>query len=218
MLFGLKNAGVTYQRLVNKMFADYLGDTIEVYIDDMLVKSLLAEQHLDHLRQAFKVLQKYNMKLNPTKCSFGVAVGKFLGYMVTQRGIEANLNQIRSVINITSPACVRDVQRLAGRVAALSRFISHSSEKCHLFFSTLRKSKDFEWTPTCEQALQDLKKYLTSPPLLSRPKDREQLFIYLVVSKGAVSVVLIREEEGKQFPVYYVSKSLLGHATLSWKN
>ena len=90
MPFGLKNAGATYQRLVNKMFADYLGDTMEVYIDDMLVKSLLAEQHLDHLRQAFEVLQKYSMKLNPTKCSFGVAAGKFLGYMVTQRGIEAN--------------------------------------------------------------------------------------------------------------------------------
>ena len=90
MPFGLKNAGATYQRLVNKMFADYLGDTMEVYIDDMLVKSLLAEQYLDYLYQAFEVLQKYNMKLNPTKCSFGVVVGKFLGYMVTQHGIEAN--------------------------------------------------------------------------------------------------------------------------------
>ena len=109
MPFGLKNAGATYQRLVNKMFADYLGDTMEVYIDDMLVKSLLAEQHLDHLRQAFEVLQKYGMKLNPTKCSFGVAAGKFLGYMVTQRGIEANPDQIRSIMNIQSPACIRDV-------------------------------------------------------------------------------------------------------------
>ena len=92
------------------MFADYLGDTMEVYIDDMLVKSLLAQQHLDHLRQAFEVLQKYSMKLNPTKCSFGVADKKFLGHMVTQRGIEANPNQIRSVMNIPSPTCIRDVQ------------------------------------------------------------------------------------------------------------
>ena len=213
MPFGLKNAGATYQRLVNKMFADYLGDTMEVYMDDMLVKSLLAEQHLDHLRQAFEVLQKYGMKLNPTKCSFGVAAGKLLGYMVTQRGIEANPDQIRSVMNLQSPACIRDVQRLTGRVAALSRFISRSSEKCHLFFSTLRKSKDFEWTPACEQALHDLKRYLTSPPLLSKPKDGEQLYIYLAVSEGAVSAVLVREEDGKQFPVYYVSKSLLDAET-----
>ena len=95
MPFGLKNADATYQRLFNKMFADYLGDTVEVYIYDMLVKSIRAKQHLDHLRQAFEVLQKYSMKLNPAKCSFGVAAGKFLGYMVTQRGIEANPDQIR---------------------------------------------------------------------------------------------------------------------------
>ena len=109
------------------------------------------------------------MKLNLTKCSFGVAPGKFLGYMVTQRGIEANPDQIRLVMNIPSPACIRDVQRLAGRVAALSHFISRSFEKCHLFFSTLRKSKDFEWTPTYEQALQDLKKNFISPILLIIP-------------------------------------------------
>ncbi|KAL5539209.1 hypothetical protein UlMin_043494 [Ulmus minor] len=119
--------------------------------------------------------------------------GKFLGYMVTQRGIEANPDQIRSIMNIQSPACIRDVQRLTGRVAALSRFISRSSEKCHLFFSTLRKSKDFEWTPACEQALHDLKRYLTSPPLLSKPKDGEQLYIYLTVSEDAVSAVLLEK-------------------------
>ena len=94
----------------------------------MLVKSLLAEQQLDHLRQAFEVLQKYNMKLNPTKCSFGVVSDKFLGYMVTQHGIKANLDQIWSVMNIPSPAYVQDVQRLAGYVAALSCLISHFSE------------------------------------------------------------------------------------------
>ena len=153
------------------------------------------------------------MKLNHTKCSFGVVFGKFLGYMVTQHGIEANPDQIQSVMNIPFSTCVRDIQHLAGYVATLSRFISRSSEKCHLFFSTLRKSKDFEWTPACKQALQDLKRYLTSPPLLSKPKDGEQLYIYLAVSKGAVSIVLIREEEGKQFPVYYVSKSLLDAET-----
>ena len=106
MLFGLKNACATYQRLVNKMFTDYLGDTMEVYIDDMLIKSLHADQHLDHLSQAFEVLQKYNMKLNPTKCSFGVVAGKFLGFMVTQHGIEANPDQIQSVLNISSPTYI----------------------------------------------------------------------------------------------------------------
>ena len=95
MPFGLKNAGATYQQLVNKMFPNQLGNTMEVYIDDMLIKSPHTNQYLDHLCQAFKVLRKYNMKLNPTKCSFGVAFGKFLDYMVTQRRIKANLNYIQ---------------------------------------------------------------------------------------------------------------------------
>ena len=160
------------------------------------------------------------MKLNPTKCSFGVASGKFLGYMVTQRGIKANPDQIQFVMNIPYPTYIWDVQCLASYVAALSHFISRSSKNCHLFFSTLRKSKDFEWTPACEQTLQDLKKYLNSPPLLSKLKDGDQLYIYLAVFEGAVSTVLIREEESKQFPVYYVSNlcSMLRHATLNWRN
>ena len=150
MHFGLKNANVTFQWLVSKMFTNQLGNTMEVYIDDMLIKSLHADQHLDYLHQAFEVLKKYNMKLNPTKCSFGVASCKLLGYMVTQHGIEANPVQIQLVVGIPSPTCIKDIQCLTGRVAALSHFISRSLEKCHLLFATLRKSKDFEWTPACE--------------------------------------------------------------------
>ena len=83
MPFGLKNTGATFHRLVNKMFSEMLGQTMEVYVDDMLVKSLRADQHIVHLEQSFEVLRKYNLKLNPTKCSFGVSSGKFLGYLVT---------------------------------------------------------------------------------------------------------------------------------------
>ncbi|KAK0604330.1 hypothetical protein LWI29_014567 [Acer saccharum] len=213
MPFGLKNAGATYQRLVNKMFAKMLGSTMEVYIDDMLVKSLVARQHIDHLRQSFDVLDQYGMKLNPTKCSFGVSSGKFLGYLVTQRGVEANPDQIRSIDNLESPKCIKDVQKLTGRVAALNRFISKSFEKCLPFFNILRKNKAFEWNDDCEKALQELKNYLKSPPLLSKPKDNETLFIYLAVSDTAVSAVLVREEGSSQHPVYYVSKTLLDAET-----
>ena len=117
------------------------------------------------------------------------------------------------MMGIPSPTCIKDVQCLVGIVVALSQFISWSFEKCHLFFVTIHKSKDFEWTPACEEALQQLKKYLTSPPLLSKPKDGERIFIYLVVSKTVVSVMLIQEEEGRQLPIYYVSNSLLNAET-----
>ena len=109
----------------------------EVYIDDMLVKSLEAEVHISHLKQAFFTLRKYNMKLNPAKCSFGVSSGKFLGYIVTHRGIEANPEQIKAIHSIPSPKNVKEVQKLTGRMAAFSRFISKLSDKSHAFFGTL---------------------------------------------------------------------------------
>ena len=143
MPFGLKNAGSTYQRLVNMMFAGQIGQTMEVYIDDMLVKSLEAEDHISHLQQAFSNLRKYNMKLNPDKCSFGVSSGKFLGYIVTHRGIKPNPEKIRVIQLIPSPRNVKEVQKLTVRMAALSRFISRLSDKFHAFFGTLKNPKYF---------------------------------------------------------------------------
>ncbi|KAJ0539151.1 putative nucleotidyltransferase, Ribonuclease H [Helianthus annuus] len=124
MPFGLRNTGATYQRLVNMMFKEQLGDTMEVYIDDMVVKSKKVEDHLKDLEVAFNILDQYNMKLNPSKCHFGVKAGKFLGYIVTKRVIEASLEQIKAIVNIKSPTNAKDVQRLTGRIATLNSFIS----------------------------------------------------------------------------------------------
>ncbi|WZZ60405.1 hypothetical protein YC2023_060512 [Brassica napus] len=213
MPFGLKNAGSTYQRLLNMMLADQIGRTMEVYIDDMLVKSLEAEDHISHLQQAFSTLRKYNMKLNPAKCSFGVSFGKFLGYIVTHRGIEANPEQIRDIHSIPSTKNVKEVQKLAGRMAALRRFISRLSDISHAFFGTHKNPKDFQWTEECESALHELKAYLTTPPLLSKPLLGEFLLLYLAVSEHTVSIVLIPEEGSKQLPIYYVSKAFLDAET-----
>ena len=103
MPFGLKNAGATYQRLVNRIFADLIGKTMEVYVDDMLVKSLLATNHVDNLREMFLILRRYKMKLNPNKSVFGVESGKFLGYIVSRRGIEANPEKIKALLDMRSP-------------------------------------------------------------------------------------------------------------------
>ena len=103
MPFGLKNAGATYQRLVTKMFRPFLGKTMEVYINDMLVKSKERPNHATHLQEAFELLRAYDMKLNPSKCAFGVNAGQFLGFMVTQRGIEANLAQLKAILESPAP-------------------------------------------------------------------------------------------------------------------
>ena len=162
MPFGLKNAGATYQRLVNRMFQNQIGTTMEVYIDDMLVKSTTAELHIAHLSKAFQILRTYNMKLNPAKCAFGVSAEKFLGFIVNNREIEANPNKIKVVLDMPSPSGIKEVQYLTGRIVALSRFVSRASDKCQPFFPVLKKA--FKWDTKCEEAFSALKTYLSSPP------------------------------------------------------
>nr|XP_017245120.1 PREDICTED: uncharacterized protein LOC108216789 [Daucus carota subsp. sativus] len=213
MPFGLRNASATFQRLVNKMFKQQIGRTMEVYIDDMVVKSKRAEDHVRDLEEAFDILREFNMKLNPSKCNFAVSSGKFLGHMVTRRGIEASPEQVKAIFDLTSPSNVKEVQKLTGRVAALNRFISRSSDRCRMFYDVLRKNKGFEWTPEHEEALMALKKYLTTPPLLAKPVPGEELYLYLSVTEHAVSSVLVKQVDNTQFPVYYVSKSLIDTET-----
>ncbi|XP_074326570.1 uncharacterized protein LOC141664514 [Apium graveolens] len=197
------------KRLVNKMFKHQLGKTMEAYIDDMLVKSKEARDHVRHLAEMFQILREYRMKLNPQKCVFGVESGKFWGFIVNHRGIEANPAKIQALLEMRSPRRVKDVQSLTGRVAALNRFISKSSDKCQKFFKAIKRAgRNFKWTEECEEAFQNIKKHLSSPPMLSNPKAGETLTLYLAVSDFTISAVLVREEDDVQLPVYYVSKRL----------
>ena len=174
------------------MFHPQIGWNVEVYVDDMLVKSLDKEKHLDDLQETFDTLRRYNMKLNPSKCAFRVLSGKFLGFMVSHRGIEANPDKIQVILNMEPPRNIKEVQSLSGRVAALNRFVSKAIDKCLTFFKVLKKT--FEWTDECQKAFQDLKAYLTEAPLLSPSITGEELYLYLAVSTHAVSSALIREE------------------------
>ena len=208
MPFGLKNAGATYQRLVNRMFQKQIGTTMEVYIDDMLVKSTTAELHIAHLSEAFQILRNYKMKLNLAKCAFGVSAGKFLGFIVNHRGIEANPDKIKAMLDMPSPLGIKEVQRLTGRIAALSRFVSKASDKCQPFFQVLKKA--FQWDAKCEEAFTALKTYLSSPLILVSPIEGELLTLYFTVSDFSTSVVLVRDKERVQYPVYYCSRALRG--------
>ena len=140
MSFGHKNVGATYQRLMNKMFAHQIGRNVQVYVDDMLVKSRREDNHLDDLKEILDTLHSYNMKLNPDKCAFGVMARKFLGFMVSQRGIEANPDKIQAIIEMAPPKNVKEVQSINGKVAALNRFVSRTTDMCLPFFRMLKKS------------------------------------------------------------------------------
>ena len=142
------------------MFRPQIGWNVEVYVDDMLVKSQDEESHLDDLQETFDTLRQYNMKLNPSKCAFGVSSGKFLGFIVSHRGIEANPDKIQAILDMKPPQNVKEVQSLTGRVAAFNKFVSKATDKCLPFFRILREA--FEWTDDCQRAFENLKAYLTS--------------------------------------------------------
>ena len=195
------------------MFREQIGKTMEVYVDDMLVKSKTAANHVTHLSDTFAVLRKYRMKLNPLKCAFRVASKKFLDFMVNHRGIKANPKKIQALIDMRSPTKTKEVQSLTGRVAALSRFISRATDKCPPFFDSLKGNKRFLRDDKYELAFRSLKEYLSKPSLLSKPIEGKPLYLYLAVIEYEISGALIREENKVQWLVYYISKRLVDAET-----
>ena len=138
MPFGLRNAGATYQRMMNKAYDKaLLGDILEVYMDDMIVKSQQEVDHATHLKRVFEQTRKYNMRLNPEKCTFGVQAGKFLGFYLTERGIEANPDKCRAFTELPLPHPEKCIQTLNGMLTALSRFVAKSAQHALPFFKLL---------------------------------------------------------------------------------
>ena len=192
MPFGLKNAGSTYQRMVMTItFKPQLGKSIEVYIDNMVVKSKVVSEQVGDLRNIFEILRKHKLCINTSKFSFGVGSGKFLGYIVTHKGIEVNLDQIKAFNSLQPPRNLKEVQKLIGMITALNRFISRSVDRCRPFFLLMNKWKGFEWIEECALPFQQLKEYLSHPPIMSSPEVDEVLFAYIAVALHAVSLVLI---------------------------
>ncbi|VFQ83189.1 unnamed protein product [Cuscuta campestris] len=194
----------------SKLFAPVLGKSMEAYIDDMIVKSKQATTHAEDLEGVFKIMEKYNLRLNPKKCTFGVQGGKFLGDMVSRRGIEPNPEKVRAILDMEAPRNVKEVQRLTGKLAALSRFLSKVADRTAPFFRAVKKSRGFVWTKECQQSFESLKSYLLSPPVLAKPEAGETLYLYVGVSPKALSSVLVRDKGGAQHPVYYTAKTLRG--------
>ena len=194
------------------MFREKIGCTVEVYIDDMVVKSKKESQHTEDLRGVFEILRHHKLRLNAEKCTFGVGAGKFLGYLISTQGIEANPDQINAVNRLIPPSNPKEVQVLTRMLATLNRFISKFADRCRSFYQLLKKWKGFHWDKECDKAFRELKEYLAKAPMLTAPESGEDLFMYLSVSDHAVSAVLLRDQ-GVQQPVYYISKTLVDAET-----
>jgi hypothetical protein len=215
MPFGLKNAGATYQWMMQSCLGSQIGCNIQVYIDDVVITTRKEESLISDLAETFDNLSRYKLKLNPTKCSFGISAGQLLGFLVSARGIEANPEKIQAILTMGKPMKLHDIQKLAGCVAALSHFVARLGEKALPFYALMKKSDDkFEWTEEADAAFAQLKKVLSTLPVLVAPKEKETILLYIAATHQVVSTVLVveRSEEGKvhdvQRPVYFISEVL----------
>jgi hypothetical protein len=199
---------------MDRCLGDLVGQTAEVYVDNIIVKSQRADDLVADLEKTFARLRANRVKLNPEKCVFGVSRGLLLGFIVSARGIKANPEKITAIMRMGPLNNIKDAQKLMGCLASLGRFISRLGERGLPLYKLLKKSDRFEWTDEAHQALEMFKKQLTEPPILVPPREREPLLLYIAATTQVVSAVLVveREEEGHalkvQHPVYYISEVL----------
>jgi hypothetical protein len=180
MPFGLKNVGATYQWMMQNCLGSQIGRNIQVYIDDVVITIRKEESLISDLAATFDNLNRYKLKLNPTKCSFGVSAGQLLGFLVSARGIEANPEKIQAILTMGKPTKLHDVQKLVGRVAALSQFVARLGEKALPFYALMKNSDDkFEWTEEADTAFAQLKKFFPHLRCWSHQMKRSRYYYIL---------------------------------------
>jgi hypothetical protein len=193
---------------------------MHAYVDDVVMKTKQSGMLLDDLKQTFANLRRYRMKLNPEKCTFSVPAGQLLGSIVSQGGIKANPSNRKAIKALEPPTQLRDVQKFAGCLASLSRFISRLGEKAMPLYQLMKKMDHFVWSRRADDAFNDLKRALSTTPILAAPAPREPMLLYIAATPRVISVMIVveRTEEGKELPVqrpvYYLSEVL----TLSKQN
>ncbi|GJY27675.1 reverse transcriptase domain-containing protein [Tanacetum coccineum] len=198
MSFELKNAGATYQHLVDKAFQKQIGQNLEVYLDDLIIKSRTEQEVIKDIEEMFKTIREINMKFNPKKCTFGMREGTFLGYKVITDGLKVCSNKVEAILSLPSLMFLKDVQILNGKLGSLNRFLSKSAEKSLPFFKTLNKctkKSNFQWTTKAKMTFKQMKKLIAELPMLTAPKEKEKLIVYLAAAKEAISTVLMMERE-----------------------
>jgi hypothetical protein len=203
MPFGLKNAGATYQRTMQQCLQGQIGRNVHAYEDDVVMKTKQSGTLLDDLKETFSNLRRYRMKLNLEKCTFGVPAGQLLGYIVSQRGIEANPSKIKAMEALEPPTELRDMQKFTSYLASLSRFVSRLGEKAMPLYQLMKKTYHFVWSQRADKAFKDLKWALSTAPILAAPAPRESMLLYIAATPRVISVVIMveRTEEGKELLV-----------------
>ncbi|KAG8473516.1 hypothetical protein CXB51_035657 [Gossypium anomalum] len=214
MPFGLKNAGATYQRAME----------IEVYVDDMIAKSRTENEHVQVLRKLFLRLRKFQLKLNPAKCTFRARSGKLLGFVVSEKEIEIDLDKVRAIQELPPPHTQKEVRGFLGRLNYIARFISQLTEKCDPIFRLLRKHNPGVWDEECQKTFDKVKHYLSNAPVLMPHCPDKPLILYLAVFENSMGCVLGQHDEigrkekliSKLDPLKYMMESNALNGRMAW--
>jgi hypothetical protein len=215
MTFDLTNAGATYQRAMILIFHDLLGVLMEVYIDDVVIKSVGFEEHMTDLKLSLERMKKYGLRMNPLKCTFMVTLRWFLGFIGHEHGIQIDPKKIESIGKIGEPVCKKDVQKLLRKINYLRRFISKLAGQVESLLPLvwLKHEEVFIWGAEQREAFEKIKEYLMSPPMLRAPKTGNPFKMYIATQECVIGAVPLQEEDGKEFSVAYVSRRLVDAET-----
>jgi hypothetical protein len=209
MPFGLKNVGATYQRTMTAMFHDMMHKEIEDYVDDIVVKSKKREDHLETLRKVFDRCRLYKLKMNPLKCAFGVSAGKFLGFLVHNRGIDVDPAKASAIVTMKAPTSHKELKSFLGRLSYIRRFILGLAAVTAVFTPLMKKEVPFVWSMASQQVFEKIQAIMTKLPTVCTPVVGRPLRLYLASNGEAIGALIAQEDEsGTEKPVYYVSQAL----------
>jgi hypothetical protein len=215
MTFGLKNAGATYQRVMNYIFHELIGKIVEIYIDHVVIKTLNHDSHLKDVKRTLECTRKHGLKMNPNKCAFGVSAGEFLGILVHEGGIEVGKKSMKAIDEVVPPTNLKELQSLLGKINFVRRYISNLSQKVLSFSPLLKLKKDqkFVWGDEQQKAFDKIKRYMKEPPVLVPPQLNKPFKLYVAADTQTIGSALIQEFEEKEPIVAYLSRKLLDPET-----
>jgi hypothetical protein len=213
--FGLKNADATYQHAMNYIFHNLIGKLVEIYIDDIVLKSTSVEGHLGDLRQVLERTRRFRLRMNPKKCAFGVSAGQFLGFLVHEKGIEIGLKSQEAVKTMVPPTTKRELQQLIGKINFVRIFISNLSGRIEPFMELvkIKANDEFRCWVEKQRAFEEIKEYLSKPPVLVPTRQDKPFYVYLSVGDTSITSVVIQVHDGKERVMFYLSRRMLDAET-----